>query len=54
MKYEKKRKADLIKVVIAGGMPILKCLINVFRDLNYNVKTYKNKKEDKKAPTEKK
>ena len=46
IKYEKKRGADLIKVVIAGGMPILKCLINVFRDLNYNVKTYKNKKED--------
>ena len=46
LKNEKKSN-KLIKVVIAGGEPILKCLIKVFKDLNYNIKKYKSdKKED--------
>ena len=46
LKNEKKGN-ELIKVVIAGGEPVLKCLIKVFKDLNYNIQKYKSdKKED--------
>ncbi len=33
-------------MVIAGGEPILKCLIKVFEELKYKIKTYKSDKED--------
>ena len=46
LKNEEK-KGTLIKVVIAGGEPILKCLIKVFKELKYKVKKYKSdEKED--------
>ena len=42
-----KHEGSLIKVVIAGGEPILKCLIKVFKDLSYKIKKYKSDdKED--------
>lgn len=42
-----KKKDVLIKVVIAGGWPILKCVLRVFREQNYNILKYKSdKKED--------
>jgi hypothetical protein len=41
-----RNKTNLIKVVIAGGMPILKCLISVFKELNYTIKKYKTKDEN--------
>ena len=42
-----KHEGSLIKVVIAGGEPILKCLIKVFEDLKYKIKKYKSdNKED--------
>lgn len=47
LKYEKKNKNNLIKVVIAGGFPILKCLIGVFKELNYQIKKYKSDKKEK-------
>ena len=46
IKNESKKKNNLIKVVIAGGEPILKCLIKVFKELKYKIKTYKSNKED--------
>ena len=47
IKHEQKSgKPNLIKVVIAGGMPMLKCLIKVLSELNYDVKQYKTKRED--------
>ena len=37
----------LIKVVIAGGVSILKCWIRVFNELKYKIHKYKSdKKED--------
>lgn len=43
----KEKKSNLIKVVIAGGEPILKCLIKVAKDLKYKVKKYQSdEKED--------
>ena len=43
----KEKKGNLIKVVIAGGEPILKCLIKVVKDLKYKVKKYQSdEKED--------
>jgi hypothetical protein len=37
----------LIKVVIAGGVSVLKCLIRVFNELKYKIHKYKSdKKED--------
>ena len=45
LKHEKNEKS-LIKVVIAGGEPILRCLIKVFRDLNYTIKKYKSDTEE--------
>ena len=41
-----RNKTNLIKVVIAGGMPILNCLLSVFKELNYTVKKYKTKDEN--------
>ena len=41
LKTEKKG-GMLIKVVIAGGEPILKCLIKVFKELNYKILKYKS------------
>jgi hypothetical protein len=41
-----KKKNNLIKVVIAGGFPILKCLIKVFEELKYKIKKYNSSKED--------
>ena len=32
----------LIKVVIAGGESILKCLIKVFKELKYKIQKYKS------------
>tara|TARA_Y100000389_G_scaffold202132_1_gene246621 strand:+ start:64 stop:594 length:531 start_codon:yes stop_codon:yes gene_type:complete len=45
LKNEEK-KGTLIKVVIAGGEPILKCLIKVFKELKYKVKKYKSDEEE--------
>ncbi len=42
----KKKGGNLIKVVIAGGAPILKCLIKVFKDLKYKIKKYKSDKTE--------
>ena len=46
LKNEMRNKTNLIKVVIAGGMPILICLLSVFKDLKYTVKKYKTKYEN--------
>ena len=46
LKNEMRNKTNLIKVVIAGGMPILNCLLSVFKELNYTVKKYKTKDEN--------
>jgi hypothetical protein len=46
LKNEMRNKTNLIKVVIAGGMPILKCLLSVFKELNYTIKKYKTKDEN--------
>ena len=46
LKNEMRNKTNLIKVVIAGGMPILKCLLSVFKELNYIIKKYKTKNEN--------
>jgi hypothetical protein len=47
LKNEKKGKGSmLIKVVIAGGEPILKCLIKVFNELNYKIQKYKSDKKE--------
>ena len=46
LKNEMRNKTNLIKVVIAGGMPILKCLLSVFKELNYDIKKYKTKDEN--------
>lgn len=46
LKYEKRNKNNLLKVVIAGGFPILKCLIKVFKELNYQIKKYKSDKKE--------
>ena len=46
LKYQEKG-GRLIKVVIAGGEPVLKCLIKVFKELKYKIKKYKSdEKED--------
>lgn len=45
LKNEKKSD-NLIKVVIAGGEPILKCLIKVFSELKYKIHKYKSDKEE--------
>ena len=43
LKNEEKRQGSiLIKVVIAGGESILKCLIKVFKELNYRIQKYKS------------
>ena len=36
----------LTKVVIAGGVSILKCLIKVFNELKYNIHKYKSDKNE--------
>jgi hypothetical protein len=46
LKNEMQNKTGLIKVVIAGGMQILKCLLSVFKKLNYTIKKYKTKDEN--------
>lgn len=46
IKNQKKAKTNLIKVVIAGGIIILKCLISVFKDLKYDIKNYKTDTEN--------
>ena len=46
IKNEMRKKTNLIKVVIAGGMTILKCLLSVFKELNYTIKKYKAKTEN--------
>jgi len=43
LKNEMQNKTNLVKVVIAGGMPILKCLLSIFKKLNYTIKKYKTK-----------
>jgi len=43
IKHEKnKGKPNLIKIVIAQGMGMLKCSLRVFKELNYKIKIYKN------------
>ena len=42
LKNEAKGGSMLIKVVIAGGESILKCLIKVFKELNYRIQKYKS------------
>jgi len=37
---QKKKKSELVKVVIAGGMPVLKCMLHVFSELKYKIKKY--------------
>lgn len=46
LKNEIRNKTNLVKVVIAGGMPILNCLLSVFKELNYTIKKYKTKTEN--------
>ena len=46
LKNEMLNKTNLIKVVIAGGMPILKCILSVFKELNYTIKEYKTRDEN--------
>ena len=46
LKNEMRKKTNLIKVVVAGGMPILKCLLIVFKELNYTIQKYKTKFEN--------
>ena len=45
-KNQKKAKTNLIKVVVSGGIIILKCLISVFKDLKYDIKNYKTDTEN--------
>lgn len=45
-KNEKKKGSMLIKVVIAGGEPILKCLLRVFNELKYKIQKYKSDKTE--------
>ena len=41
LKYESQKcKGKIIKVVIAGGIAILKCLLKVLHELKYNIKKY--------------
>tara|TARA_B100000795_G_C22799143_1_gene440893 strand:- start:1684 stop:2229 length:546 start_codon:yes stop_codon:yes gene_type:complete len=43
IKHEKnKGKPNLIKIVNAQGMGMLKCSLRVFKELNYKIKIYKN------------
>jgi hypothetical protein len=47
LKNKKKGKGSMIiKVVIAGGEPILKCLIKVFNELKYKIQKYKSDKKE--------
>ena len=43
---EKKKGSVLIKAVIAGGEPILKCLLTVFNELKYKIQKYKSDKNE--------
>ena len=43
IKNEMRNKTNLIKVVIGGGMPILKCLLSVFKKFNYTIKNIRQK-----------
>lgn len=45
-KNEKKKGSVLIKTVIAGGEPILKCLLKVFNELKYKIQKYKSDKTE--------
>jgi len=46
LKNEMQNKTNLVKVVIAGGMPMLKCLLSVVKELNYTIKKYKTTNEN--------
>ncbi len=46
LKNEMRNKTNLIKVVIAGGMPILQCLLSIFKGRDYTIKKYKTKVEN--------
>ena len=46
IKNEMQNKTNLVKVVIAGGMPMLKCLLSVFKELNYTIKKYNTTNEN--------
>jgi GNAT superfamily N-acetyltransferase len=46
LKNEMQNKTNLVKVVIAGGMPMLKCLLSVFTELNYTIKKYNTTNEN--------
>jgi len=46
LKNEMQNKTNLVKVVIAGGMPMLKCLLSVFKELNYTIKKYNTTNEN--------
>ena len=43
---KKKKGSVLIKAVIAGGEPILKCLLTVFNELKYKIQKYKSDKNE--------
>ena len=43
---EKKKGSVLIKAVIAGEEPILKCLLTVFNELKYKIQKYKSDKNE--------
>ena len=46
LKNEMQNKTNLVKVVIAGGMPMLKCLLSVCKELNYTIKKYNTTNEN--------
>ena len=46
LKNEMQNKTNLVKVVIAGGMPMLKCLLSVVKELNYTIKKYNTTNEN--------
>jgi hypothetical protein len=46
MKKNEKKGGMLIKVVIAGGLPMLKCLIKVFKEFKYKIQKYKSDKDE--------
>ena len=46
IKRNEKKGGMLIKVVVAGGLPILKCLIKVFNELEYKIQKYKSDKDE--------
>jgi hypothetical protein len=46
IKKNEKKGGMLIKVVVSGGEPILKCLIKVFTEHKYKIQKYKSDKKE--------